>query len=152
MLCHQTSITIQAPNDAWAAGSYIVALTLDGTPAQCSLQIPDPSPVGGVQGSCGANAALTFRLITVDSCLPVACSGSNGTPCKSMGGCAPIPGRFRMVLGIGAMPAKLGLDLSVDGNALMNETIAPMQTTTEPNGAGCGTCTNASATLSIAGG
>jgi len=57
-----------------------------------------------------------------------------------------------MVLGIGAMPAKLGLDLSVDGNALMNETIAPMQTTTEPNGAGCGTCTNASATLSIAGG
>jgi len=50
------------------------------------------------------------------------------------------------------MPAQLGLDLSLNGNELMKETIAPAQTTTEPNGVGCGTCTNASATLSIAGG
>jgi hypothetical protein len=56
------------------------------------------------------------------------------------------------VLGINGMPAQLGLDLSLNGSELMEETIAPKQTTTEPNGAGCGTCTNASATLSIAGG
>jgi len=43
---------------------------------------------------------------------------------------------------------QLGLNLTVDGNALMNETIAPKATTM--GSAACGTCTNASATLSIA--
>ena len=57
-----------------------------------------------------------------------------------------------MNLGIAGMPAQVGVDLTVDGTELINETIAPTQTTTQPNGVGCGTCTNASATLSVAGG
>jgi len=78
--------------------------------------------------------------------------------------CTPIPGRFQMTLKIGAglgfapsygqplLVERLGLNLSLEGNELMDVTIAPARTTTEPNGAGCGACTNASATLSIAGG
>jgi hypothetical protein len=158
-VCEQTTIILQAPSDAWTAGMYTLALTIDGTPAQCTLQIPDPPPVGAVQGSCGLST-VTFSLTTVDSCPPVVCS--NGA-CEGMS-CTPIPGRFQTTLKIGtgfgstvsdAQPhvvGQLGLNLSLDGNNLLNETIAPKQTTTEPNGAGCGTCTNASATLSIAGG
>jgi hypothetical protein len=54
-----------------------------------------------------------------------------------------------MTLVIQGLPAEVGLDLSVNGNDVMNETIAPNVTTTEPNGAGCGTCSNATASLSI---
>ncbi len=146
-ICDQTSITLQAPNDAWASGTYTLALNMDGTPAQCSVQIPDPPPTNGLQGNCTQNSLLTFRLLTVVFCPPVVCmNGACG------GSCTPIPGRFQMNLGIAGMPAQVGVDLTVDGTELINETIAPTQTTTQPNGVGCGTCTNASATLSIAGG
>jgi hypothetical protein len=143
-----TTITLQAPNDAWAAGMYTLALRIDGTPGQCTMQVPDPPPVSGVQGSCGLGATATLTLATVDTCPPVVCK--NGA-CEGMS-CTPIPGRFQMVLVIQGLPTQVGLNLSVDGNSLMNQTIAPKSTTTQPNGAGCGTCTNGSATLSLPGG
>jgi hypothetical protein len=157
--CEQTLITLQSPNDAWTAGTYTLAMTMDGTPAQCSIQIPDPPPAGGVQGSCAVGSNVTLGLVAVESCPPVVCA--NGA-CEGTS-CTPVAGRFQMVLATGtsfglegdAQPhvvEQLALDLSLDGNELMNETIAPTSTTTEPNGAGCGTCTNASATVSIAGG
>jgi hypothetical protein len=46
----------------------------------------------------------------------------------------------------------VALVLSVDGTTLLNVTISPMATTTEPNGTGCGKCTNASDTLMLSGG
>jgi hypothetical protein len=48
--------------------------------------------------------------------------------------------------------SQVGLDLSVDGISVTSVTIAPKATTTEPNGPGCGTCTNASETISVVGG
>jgi hypothetical protein len=48
--------------------------------------------------------------------------------------------------------AQVGLDLALNGNSLKKEMTAPTAKTTEPNGAGCGTCTNASATVAISGG
>jgi hypothetical protein len=145
---NETTITLQSPNDAWAAGTYTLALTKDGTPAQCTMQVPDPPPANGAEGSCGLGATTTMALTTVDSCPPVVCK--NGA-CESMS-CTPIPGRFQMTLVLKGMPAQVGLGLSVDGNAVISETIAPKSTTTELNGAGCGTCTNGSATVSVAGG
>jgi hypothetical protein len=146
--CNRTGITLQSPNDAWASGTYTLVLNIGGTPAQCSLPIPDPPPTNGVQGTCGQSSDISLSLVPLESCPPVVCEAGvcHGTSCT------PIPGRFQIVLGINGTPAQLGLDLSLEGNELMKETIAPTQTTTEPNGAGCGTCTNASATLSIAGG
>jgi hypothetical protein len=139
---------IVLPRKREIASTYTLALNIDGTPAQCSLPIPDPPPTNGVQGTCGEDSDLSLSLVPLESCPPVVCDEvvCHGTSCT------PIPGQFQIVLRINGMPAQLGLDLSLNENELMNETIAPTQTTTEPNGAGCGTCTNASATLSIAGG
>jgi hypothetical protein len=64
--------------------------------------------------------------------------------------CTPIPSHFRITLVIQGTPAQVGLSLSRDGNQLMSETIAPKDTTT--GNASCGTCTNGSATVSVAGG
>lgn len=66
--CNQTGITLQAPNDAWTAGSYTLALTRDGTAGQCTMQVPDPPPVSGVQGDC--ESGVSFTLASVESCPP----------------------------------------------------------------------------------
>ena len=147
-VCDQTTITLQSPNDAWTAGTYGLAVTMDGTSAQCSVQMPDPPAAGGVQGNCGSNTNLTLALTTVDTAHPIVC---NGGACQGMSA-TPIPGHFQLTLGIRSLPTEVGLNLSLNGNAVMSETIVPKTTTDEPNGEGCGTCTNASATVSVAGG
>ncbi len=143
-ICNQTGITLQSSNDAWTPGTYALALTLDGTSGQCTMQVPESPPVSGVQGDCGSG--VSFTLAPVESCPPVVC---NSTACGGMG-CTPIPGHFQMTLGVQGLPMQVGLSLSIDGATVTSETLAPTSTTTEPNGAGCGTCTNASATISVA--
>jgi hypothetical protein len=149
-ICGGTTITLQSPNDAWTAGTYSVALSIAGTAGQCSLQMPDPPPAGGVHGNCGSNGN-TLDLIAVNLCRTLPCNGVGGVGCVSMS-CTPIPGRFQMKLGVQGTPAQVGLALSLDGSAVMSETIAPKFTTTEPNGMGCGFFTNGSATVSVVGG
>jgi hypothetical protein len=155
--CDRTTITLQSANDAWAAGAYTLVLTMDGAPGQCTMQVPDPPPLSGVQGSCGLGATSALALATVDSCPPVVCT--NGA-CEAMS-CTPIPGHFQMIFTINpsvsnssaaSTPGKVGMNLTVDGKQIFNQTVMPKAVTTEPNGVGCGTCTNASATVSVAGG
>ena len=155
--CDQTSITLQSPNDAWTAGTYTLAMVVDGASQQCTMHVPDPP--AGVQGTCSANGT-TLSLAPVCPLPPPVCNA--GVCSQSVSSADCIAGRFTMALTIGkgfnfmvsdAQPhvvGQLGLNLSVDGGALMNETIAPKATTT--GSAECGFCTNASATLSIAGG
>lgn len=146
-ICNQTAVTLQSPSDAWAAGNYTLALTVDGTPEQCTIDVPDPPPVSGAQGACSLGSNITLALVSVESCPPVVC---NGTACQGMS-CTPIPGHFQMTIVVQGVPTHLGLNLSLNGNHLMSETIAPESTTTEPNGAGCGMCTLGFATVSVAG-
>jgi hypothetical protein len=157
-VCNETSITVQSPNGTWTAGTYALAMVVDGVPQQCTMQVADPPAF--VQGTCSATDT-TLNLAPVCPLTPVCARAGVCDYILSTFDCSS--DRFTIALTIGvpsgfvgdAQPhvvGQLSLDLSLDGSTLMNETIAPTQTTTEPNGAGCGTCTNASATLSIAGG
>jgi hypothetical protein len=83
----------------------------------------------------------------------------NSLACSVTNSCTP--GQFTLQLTIVApspmgdaqpdIPTMIGMDLSLDGAELVNETIAPMVTTatTQPNGAGCGTCTSTNATATV---
>ncbi len=158
-VCDETNITLQSPNDAWTAGAYALAMVVDGVPQQCTIQVPDPPATA--QGTCSANGT-TLSLDPICPPVPIVCNDAGA--CGGMNSSEAIadcfPDRFTMGLTIGtgfgfmvsdAQPhvvGQLGLNLSVDGNPLMNETIAPKATTT--GSAACGTCTNAASTLSIA--
>jgi hypothetical protein len=154
-VCEQTNITLQSPNDGWAAGAYTLAMVVDGVSQQCTMQIPDPP--AAAQGTCSATGT-TLSLAPVCPLPPAVCNAGTCRETASVADC--IAGHFTMALTIGkgfgfmvsdAQPhvvGELNMNLSVDGNPLMNETIAPKATTT--GSAACGTCTNASATLSIA--
>jgi hypothetical protein len=154
--CDQTLITLQSPNNVWAAGVYTLALNIDGTMEQCTLQISDPPPENSIQGTCSL-AGTTLSLEQI--CVEPAAVCHNNTCERPPANC--LAGQFQMQVvaspagGPDAQPhvaAQVGLDLSVDGRSVTSVTIAPKATTTEPNGAGCGTCTNASTTIPIAGG
>ncbi len=151
--CNVTSITIQSPGNTWSTGTYALALVVDGAPQQCTMTVPDPP--SAAQGACTAiGTALTLSQFCPQS--PQVC---NSVACSVTVSC--LPGQFTMELTMGTpfgpfeagvqphVVGMLGLALSLDGAELVNETIAPKATTTEPNGSGCGTCTNASATLSL---
>jgi hypothetical protein len=161
--CDTTSVTIRAPNDAWVAGSYTLAMMVNGVPQQCTMNVPNPP--AATQGTCSASGpgyvwATTLSLAGVCPSPPIICNDAGA--CGGMVSSADcIAGHFTMQLVIGAQlgadaqppfAEPVSLDLSVDGTTLLNETISPMATTTEPNGTGCGTCTNASDTLMLSGG
>src|SRR5580700_10162504 len=85
--CNRTTVTLQSPNDAWSAGTYSLAVTMDGTSAQCSVQMPDPPPTSAVQGT---------------SVHPVVC---NGGVCEGMSA-TPIPGHLQMTVVIQGLPTE----------------------------------------------
>jgi hypothetical protein len=141
--CDQTLITLQSPHNAWAPGSY--KLTLNG--GECSLKIPAPPPTGDLEGTC-LSADTRFTLTQLCSPPPMVCNNTACSVTEPNTNC--LPGQFQIDV-VSPLLTQVGLDLEVDGRTLMNETITPTAATTEPNGAGCGMCTNASATVSIAG-
>ena len=147
-ICGRTTITWQAPDDTWSPGAYVLTLTADGGSTDCSVLMPDPPPTGDVQGVCPSSTSVTLSFAAVQSCPPVVCDASACTGRS----CTPIPGHFQLALALEAMPTVLGLALALDGGPIASVTVAPLVKTTEPNGQGCGTCTNASATIYVDGG
>jgi hypothetical protein len=145
--CERTGIIVQTPSNTWATGTYSLTLTLDGAVSQCTIVVPDPPSAGGMAGTCPIGASYAVSLDPVESCPPVVCSDS---ACEGMT-CTPIPGQFQMTIAIQGLPTQVGLDLAMDGKALASKTLTPVSETTEPNGPGCGTCTNARGTVMIAG-
>lgn len=146
--CNQTFITLHAPNDSWTPGTYTVTVGGGGdggAPVRCVVSVPASPSSSGVTGFCGLGSSNALNLEPVTSCPPVVCDGG---ACEGMT-CTPVAGHFQMQLTLQGLPAQVPVDITVDGQSVMSETITPTATTTEPNGQGCGTCTNASATASI---
>jgi hypothetical protein len=146
--CDQTLITLQSPKNAWTPGVYKLTLN-NGTANECTLSISAPPPAGSLDGTC-SSADTRFTLTQLCLPPPMVC---NSTACSVMEpntNC--LPGQFQIDITSPLHPGPVGLDLEVDDRTLMNETITPKAVTTEPNGEGCGMCTNASVTVSISGG
>jgi hypothetical protein len=154
--CDVTTVTFRSPGNFWTTGTYALALVVDGETRQCTIAVPDPPT--SAQGSCSA----TGTTLTLVQICPQPAPVCNSTACSETVSSADcVAGQFTMVLTIGtpfgpfeagAQPHVVGmlaLALSLGPTQLINETIAAMATTTQPNGEGCGTCTNASANLSL---
>jgi hypothetical protein len=111
---------------------------------QCVVSVPASPSSNGVAGSCGLGS-YGLRLESVLSCPQVVCDQG---ACGGMS-CTPVVGHFQMMLTIQGLPAQISVNVAVDGKVLLSDTVAATATTTEPNGPGCGTCANASATVSV---
>jgi hypothetical protein len=145
--CNRTNITMQSTGNAWALGSYTLDVTADGVATTCTVQMPTSAPPDGAPGDCGPGSNVSFSVLPVTSCPPPVC---NGNACEQMA-CTPVAGQFQLAVTIQSLPSHVALSLSVGGKSLVNDMLTPQAATTEPNGKGCGTCTNASATVSTSG-
>jgi hypothetical protein len=143
--CDRTNITVQSPNNAWTQASYTLSVVADGTPTTCTIQMPTSAPPDGAPGDCGAQSPVTVSVMPITSCPKPVCY-SNGT-CEQMA-CTPIAGQFELAIMIPSLTSHVALNLSSGSKSVFAGTVTPQSATTEPNGKGCGTCTNASATVS----
>ena len=153
MICDQTVLTLETPGNAWAPGDYTLSLDVDGVAKQCTLHIPDPPVNGTTSGSC-ASSDTTLQLRQICPQPRVVCNASACMGSSDSDDC--LSGQYTMQVAISpdwspdAQPrtaSQVALDLSVDGRSITNTSVAPQASTTEPDGVGCGTCTNASATV-----
>jgi hypothetical protein len=143
--CNVTAISFRTPSNSWKPGMYTVTVVgSDGT-VHCVLSIPASTLSSGVVGSCDPGSHSDLWLEPILTCQPLVCSDGacSGTACL------PVTGHFQMTLDIQGLAAQVPVDVALDGKSLVRATITPIATTEEPNGQGCGTCTNASATASI---
>ncbi|HEV3191616.1 MAG TPA: hypothetical protein VGY54_14000 [Polyangiaceae bacterium] len=142
--CDRTTITVQSPNDAWTPGSYALAMNVDGTPGQCTLDVANP-PQQTSSLDCAPAAKTTLTLEQAWTQPPVVCDQN---ACRT-GSAGPIPGHFRLVLVLQGLPKQVALNLTLDWSEILNKAVSPMPKTDEPNGPGCGQCTNAQTTLTV---
>jgi hypothetical protein len=146
--CGNTNLTLTSPSDAWAAGTYTLTLTTNGASEQCTIPVPGSAPPDAIDGSCPSDSGVDVKLVPILSCPPAFCDAGTCTSAA----CTPIAGHFQLVVTLQEIPSTVVVSVLRDGKALLSETVSPTSATTEPNGHGCGTCTNASATLSVSAG
>ena len=152
-ICDRTVLTLQTPDDTWAAGDYTLSLDVDGVAKQCTLHIPDPPVDGVTSGTCTSSDA-SLRLLQICPEPKVVCNASACMGSSDSEDC--LSGLYTMQVDLSPsfgpvvqprLASEVAVDLSVDGRSILSARVSPQATTTEPNGAGCGTCTNGSATI-----
>ena len=140
------TITVKSSSRGWAPGHYTFDLKVDGAPASCTVSLPPSAsgllPGGIVTSSCSARtASLTFEQDS--SCVTT----SNGMAVSET--CTPLAGQFHAALGLSGTPVQAAVDISRDGAALLSETVSFSYRLLQPNGANCGGCNRANATILI---
>jgi hypothetical protein len=157
-----TTIAVVSPGNTWNAATYSLALTFDGGggsgTVSCTLGATsnDLSSPNVITGTCSAmNVQWTMQPVC-----PQPAPTCNTTSCTQTGSSANcLTGQFQMVVSISptlggdggdGLPARVGLELSAGATPVVSSTVMPTQTTTEPNGTGCGFVTRGSATIHVA--
>ncbi len=152
--CNQTTVTLTPPPSGWTAGAYALSYSTlggdagasaDGGSGNCTLVITDPARADTSQALCGPDPATTMAMVPVQDCASRA-AGCDGADC-----CTTVPGLFGMVVTLPGLPSQIAVTLSRDGSQLASTTVAPAPASTEPNGAGCGVCTNGAAAFTPGG-
>jgi hypothetical protein len=148
--CGQTVVTLEAPSDLWADGTYALTLETDVGSASCTLNLSTSDALDPMS-SC-SSPHVTF----------VATPAECATPCGSAA-CAQSPGdcvagQYHVTVTLGdpngpnpdaTLATRGSIVLARDGVEIANASFTPKLTTGEPNGPGCGTCTNGAATVAV---
>jgi hypothetical protein len=136
----RTSIALEVPGGSWPVGDYVLTVGNE----TCALSVTSAAPSTGIVGDCDASESMSFALEPTQECA-ASCDGA------ACGGsvCAPTGGPNKLVLTVDGLMTGLSLMLTKDNGALVSETVKTEQMTVEPNGAGCGSCVMASATIVV---
>jgi hypothetical protein len=142
------SIVLDSPTGSWGPGTYAVAVSADGTTANCTLTVPAPA-TGDVFGTCTSGVSgpgLSLSLEFAKNCVTI----DAGNPAVTGVQCTPILGQSSLQLGVPGTPANVMLVVTLDGAQLASVSIPLQYSAFFPNGQACGgACQAASATLTV---
>ena len=142
-LCGATTITALPPDGGWVGGSYGASVSWGTNTATCTIQMPASPPTGSIVGSCTPETSVTSEFRVDTPCRDAGCVGEAcAVHCSSSDAAAT-----QLIIVINTMPSRVDVALTRDGGSILTEVVMPQSTTTEPNGSGCGTCTNSAASI-----
>ena len=124
--------------------------TWTGRTRPARLETPPSPPSDNIAGDCGLQSSITMALVPAGD-VPAAglrTRGRDPRPSARRRRARPSPGATSSRSPCRACRSTVTMNLTRDGKSLLSDTLTPQAKTTEPNGVGCGTCTNASATAS----
>jgi hypothetical protein len=152
-VCEQTTVSVQSPGNSWAPGAYHLSLNVDGRASECTLNLDPSMAPEGLEGTC-TESDVSWTLAPVCPQPPPVCNGNACMGSASSSNC--LAGQYTMTVAIGSLedPAasiarQVALAITVGDTNLVDAMVSPVATTTEPDGEGCGTCTNASAMVMV---
>jgi hypothetical protein len=117
---------VAAPSVAWKAGSYALEVTHDDQTETCEFTLPDAVPTAALTTliDCGAVAAELYAL-------------SDCTTCS-------LDSEFELDLHLRSLPKKLSINLTRDGESVMEDERSVAYDDVYPRGQQCGGgCTQA---------
>jgi len=135
---NQLSVTVTRADGSFPSGVHQVDVTADGVTRSCTFTFAGSV----VSTACPSGLFLSVNQATT-------CTEMR-TPTAVSLRCDPIPRQFVEVLSMSGMPRDVRVVQSMDGVALLDQSIAPTYKQSRPNGPGCEPlCEQASATLTL---
>ncbi len=129
-------------------GTYSIALRLDGTAIQCTL---DASDLSTRSAQTYLTAECDDRTSSVTLSAPTECTEHRSEEAVGQS-CQPIAGKWQLDIGVQGIPASVQLEIARDGVTVLEQTLAPTYLDTRPNGPKCEPlCRQASEELTLQG-
>ena len=138
--------TVATASGAFPSGMHKIDVTVDGVVISCAFAFPLATlPSGGTASpSCPTG-------LTVDVLPATICTSSDTDAAKTIQ-CAPVSGRFVEQIAVLGKPVQVGVQQSIDGTGILDQTVTPIYQSSQPNGAGCApTCQLATETWTLPG-
>jgi hypothetical protein len=138
----QFSATLATADGALPSGTQTLTVTADGTTVTCSFSLPLATGAGSVP-SCPS--ALQLQIRQASTCMTT----DDGT--AKTRSCTPVAGQFSEVLTLVGTPAMVHVTQTSADATLVDQTVTPTYTKTQPNGPGCDPiCSQAGSALVLA--
>lgn len=138
------SVLLAPDSGVWQFGDYQLEIRRDGATSSCGFVAPGDLPRDGALQSldCG-------RQISADIWPRTSCTTTRHGDAVSQS-CSPIENQYDLHLRIEGTPKNLSIQLTRDGEVIVNDSRAPKYGETSPNGPECGpTCRQASVELVV---
>ena len=121
------ALTVTVDATTVAAGTHTLRVTADGTVSSCTFTFPPPDAGANAIVPTPCSDGLTVSLEPAMTCTTVQ------TPNSSTSNCQTIADKFEESILLPGMPQSVRVEQRVDGNVILDRTLAPAYRTVEPS-------------------
>lgn len=131
------NLTVRTMSGDFPPGNHTITIDADGNTLSCSFEYPPAT------SSIQCTSGLSVTILPMESCVEEKRREATTYTCT------PIPNQYQERIFVNGTPKWISMVQSVDGVSILERVVTPTYITTEPNGNGCGKCTQGSFNLDI---